>query len=390
MIHLFFISLVLSDLVFSAFDKLPIVLVGLAGLYTWAFKRKFKLHAFELMYLIFLMAMVATTIKVGFTGNTIQYLFLFALQFGVLSYIIERQQKNDRYIEECFDSIVKWNVIISIVGMLDFLLYNVGIISPIRDYFYSFKVDSFYPSPNIYGVMSAFSLVFTIRKIEMYGLTYTRLAVAIIFLISILLSTSSMAFGIPLVYLVVKRLNYLLMTLGVMVVIFTISYWELYAGYPNIPIDVILNKRLEIWINAFQMWSESPYLGIGTGNFQIFNDLQLYGRDIGNNYGLHSLFMWLIIETGIIGTAIFIFFIIAVLIRVNRYAVRKSVLAFLSLIFVCQLTEFYLDHEEIFSLLFWLIIAGACIRTPYFYTINKNNIKTINNPPKETLKTVKT
>ncbi len=367
MVHLFFISLILSDLVHTSFDKLAIIVFGILGLYSWLIKRKLKLFAFEAFYLFFVFMMLVTAIKVNFSGNTFQYLFLFILQFGLLSYILDQQLKNKHYIANCFEQIIKWNLFVSLVGIFDFMLYKIGIVSPIRDYFYSFKVDSFYPSPNVYGVISAFCLVFTLRKVELTGYSYTRMITLIIFSISVLLSTSSMALGIPLLYLIIKRLNHFYMVLAVAGVIILISYWELYAGYPDIPVDLILNKRLEIWIHAFQMWLESPYFGIGTGNFQLFNDLQFSGRDIGSSYGLHSIYMWLIIETGIVGTFAFILFFITAVVRIYNYKKKRIIFSFFLLIFICQLTEFYLDHEEVFVLLFWLIVVGACVRTPYFF-----------------------
>jgi len=73
------------------------------------------------------------------------------------------------------------------------------------------------------------------------------------------------------------------------------------------------------------------------------------------------LYLWLIIETGIVGTVLFMLFLIYLLLHVKKLGVQKYAIPLFGLILVSQLTEFYLEHEEIFVLLFWLVAVSLIL-----------------------------
>lgn len=357
MVSFFFICLLLSEVVFSAFDKLPLLFYGSAGLYYLATTRSFRIIPMELFYLGFCIALLLTSIMVAFSGNTLQYLIAFLLQAGLFSYIFTRQSLDRNFLKNSVASFINWSVFIGLLGIADFLLFEVGVVSPIRDYFYVNKVDSLYGSPNIFGVMSSFALMFLIRQ---EGIRNTRLWVyakmAVLFL-SVILSVSGMSLGLLILYLLLEKMSIKKVFYLTLTAILGIILFEMYVGISNIPLQVILNKRFELWVAAFEMWSQSKILGIGTGNFQLTNTVSFDADVTGQNYGLHSMYMWLIVETGIFGTLMFGAVLWCAMARALR---RKShyELTFLILLMVSQLTESFLQYEDVFMLFFWLIIAA--------------------------------
>lgn len=89
-----------------------------------------------------------------------------------------------------------------------------------------------------------------------------------------------------------------------------------------------------------------------------------------NIWGLHSMFLWLLIETGIIGIVIYIIFIIIIL-RLKNISQKYKKL-FLIILF-SQITEFFLDHVEYFQLFYYFIIV--LIAYQYYYEKRKNDEK---------------
>ncbi len=73
-----------------------------------------------------------------------------------------------------------------------------------------------------------------------------------------------------------------------------------------------------------------------------------------NIWGLHSMFLWLLVETGIVGIIIYIIFIANIL-RLKNVPQKYKKL-FLIILF-SQITEFFLDHVEYFQLLYYFKIA---------------------------------
>lgn len=363
MVSVFFIFLLLADLLHPALDKVPVLFFGMYGLLVLLVKRKTKILIPEMGYLLFLFSMCVTAVLVDFSGNTIAYLVLFCLQLGVFSYVIFQQKRDRNFINNGINSFINWNIVIGVVGLLDFLAYSAGVITPIRDYFYSFKVDSFYANPNVFGMMASFSIIFMIRRNSFRRFDRKDMIKMGVLSISIILSTSSMALGLPLIYLVVQRFSLSKAILLSVAIMSAILLYELKFGFENIPIQVLLNKRLELWISAFQMWSEAPLFGVGTGNFQLQNTVVFEGRAIGSDFGLHSLYLWLIIETGIVGSACFVLFLVSIIYRSTQFTYSKYSIPIFGMLLFSQLTEFYLEHEEVFMLLFWLIVTSLILPT---------------------------
>lgn len=364
MVNVFFVFLILADLVHQELDKVPVVIFGCMGLYYLFVVRKLKITKAEFFYIIFILSMFTSAIFVGFSINIMLYLVLFTLQLGMVSYITFHQMRDFGYLERSMGWVVSWNLLIGVFGILDFVFFQMGVVSPIRDYFHSYKVDSFYASPNIYGVMASFCLIYLLGGVKFFSFKFSDVAKIILLTVSVVLSTSTMAMGLVLLFLMYKLLQNIAFykLVGVFFVLITsLILLGVYVGVDNMPIQSILNKRLELWVESFNMWSKSPFFGIGTGNFQILNDVEFDGVSTKGEFGLHSLFLWLIVETGIIGFISFFIFVLSVLHASRRHAHRRFAIVVFVLILISQLTEFYLDHEEVFMMLFWMSIVSLTI-----------------------------
>lgn len=366
MVNTFFISLFLAELVWPSFDKAPIVIFGTWGLIRLITVRQLRVTVSELLFMLFMVSMLITCITVGFSGDTPQYLLLFILQFGLISFIVTSQKKDPDFIKTAIRSFVNWNVFIGAVGIIDYVLYQVGVTSIIRDYYLASKVDSFYAGPNIFGILCAFSLMFHIRQYNLKTLVTRQLAKTVILYLAVLVSASAMALGLLLLFIVMQKLNALRVLVIATLVIVALVSFEVFYGFQNVPYQLILNKRLELWVDAFAMWSDSVFFGIGTGNFQLNNGVQFDTGESGQDYGLHSLYLWLIIETGIVGSVIFLALIIHLLVKSLRTTSSQFAIPIFTLLLVSQLTEFDLDHEELFVLLFWLV-AVSLLRSNEIY-----------------------
>ena len=68
-------------------------------------------------------------------------------------------------------------------------------------------------------------------------------------------------------------------------------------------------NRIWLWQSAYQLWSNSPLLGIGIGNYENYFNQYLDSRSefYGQAMHAHSNFMQLLAETGIMGLFAFIF-----------------------------------------------------------------------------------
>lgn len=365
MVSVFFISLLLSDVVWAPLDKLPLIVFGLVGLYYLGAYRRFRISLAELFYLAFCSSMLFTAISVGFTGNILSYLFLFILQIGLISFIVTKQNINKWFIVNSIESFINWSVAYSIIGAIDFIMYEVGISSIIRDYYYTNKVDSFYGSPNIFGIMSAFALMFLLRQEGLKARSFLKYAKMVALLIAILLSQSGMALGLLLFYILLEKLSWLKILLLAFLLVFGVLLFEMYYGVLNIPIQIILNKRFELWEAAFEMWKQSKVFGIGTGNFQLTNAVTFDADITGQSFGLHSMYMWLIIETGIVGFVLFAVILWCLIIKI-RLSFSKYEMPFLILLLISQLTESFLQYEELYMMLFWLLAMSFGRDIPIF------------------------
>jgi O-antigen ligase len=277
----------------------------------------------------------------------LQYAILFSLLFGVYL-VFQKLLQNDRNYLSFLRSLILLQSLVSIIGAFDFVLFEFGYESAFRDYSHANKVDSLFANPNPMGIVSAICLCL----LQTRGLFARKLKIiaAGCLLAGVLFSQSSAAFVIVVVFFLLLYLGRdVVMLLGLVLVLFLIFG-------PEVNWIAIFNKRIDIWTKAYLMWQEYPWFGLGTGNFQINSQFFEQLPHI-SNLGLHSMYAWMLFEIGIIGCAIFLGFLGCLLIASWRQdrVLRLAIVAML----ISQLTEFYLDHEEIYSMIFLALAARA-------------------------------
>ena len=83
-------------------------------------------------------------------------------------------------------------------------------------------------------------------------------------------------------------------------------------------LQTITNKRYEmLWLPAIYLFLESPLLGIGWGNFKY--SFTKYYKYTANQNNVHNVYLQLLCETGVIGTAIILTAIIYTLYSTMKY-----------------------------------------------------------------------
>jgi len=349
MVHIFFLGYVLSIIINPEFDKLGIIIYGCIGLLI-RLKNYNIIYFFDIL-LLWIMYLIYSLLFI-YDYSLLLYICLFILQYGLMYYIYANLIKNDKNFSKWSIQIIVYQVIIVIIGIIDLVLYKFGYLSILHDY-HNWRIDSLYTNPNAFGIMSAliFLLLFYMNS-NLHNLKFYKNLFLFVLFIGILISGSRMSLlllfvGIFFKYVSIKSLMYLISSLGI-TLIFLLFFLDLEIVYE------IFNKRIEIWTAAIEIFKDNSLVGIGTGMFQKTAEVHIEDTIKENIWGLHSMYLWLIIETGIVGMVIYVIFIIRVLqININSEGYRKILL----LILLSQTTEFFLDHVEYFQLFFYFIIA---------------------------------
>jgi len=353
MIHIFFIGYILSALVFQDFDKLGILIYGTIGL-LYRLQRFYVINLKLDLLLLFIIYLIIVSLYYSLY-KSLFFGLLFLLQFGLIYYIyIEISKNGDKLIYQWVKLFIQYQVIFILIGLIDFTLYKNGIISPIRDYTISWKVDSLYGNPNPFGIVSGISFVLLFYLKNLFK-KFRNIYLGIL-LIGVFLSGSDMALLITLVGVILKyfhlRLTYKILLVFVILSAIYIINADLTYLYS------LFNKRIEIWIVAFSHFQNNYILGIGTGSFQDSVDSIGNTLGINHNYGLHSMYLWLLIECGLIGFLIYAYYIFIIL---NLDSLNDKMINLFKKIFfiilLSQFTEFFIDHVEFFQLLYSLVIG---------------------------------
>ena len=355
MVHIFYIFLFLSDFALDSLDKIPLFIYG--GLGWCLVVSGWRIALPALMLFVFALYLFATAFILENTHVLIQYAVLFFLYTGLLNYILVQMKSHPDWFDHAVSQFVSWQSAVIFIGCFDYVAFSYGYISPIRDYLTSNKVDSLFSNPNPFGVMSGLAFCFIAAG---YGGKLSLLTgiKCVLCIGGVLLSDSSSALLLPLCFFVFKLAGRARFYFSFLVLLFGVA--GIFCMDVSILEDV-LNKRLAIWGSGFEMWADSIWFGIGTGNFQLLNSS--FGAGVVSyGYGLHSMYMWLIIETGLIGSGIGLGLLLLVMLRASKHVDRALLYPVMLSILLSQVTEFFLDHEEVFSMLFFIIVARVCTR----------------------------
>ena len=344
-----YVCLVLTDISGLKFDTFSLMIIGAYGWVVMLCRMKFPVDRISIAFLMVAVYIGATSYIHPNFFNVLKYSILFFVMLGC--YMFFKTVFKDRYLYDKFNGyFILCQTFVALVGVFDYLLFKFGFVSPIRDYTVSNQVDSFYNNPNPFGIICVLALVAltdnkSFSRYSSYILGFSLLA-------GVVLSGSNMSLLLIFMWLFLRSFGFFKVLVFVAIGLFvmqTISF----------DFALVLNKRIDIWLKAHAMWVEMPIFGLGFGNFQLMNEsFDLY-TNINASHGLHSMYAWAVFEMGLLGFSIFVLFIIMVLVDAKKASTHLYVL-FILLLF-SQITEFFLDHEEIFILFFMATVARVSI-----------------------------
>jgi O-antigen ligase len=340
-----YVCLVLTDISGFKFDIFALITIGT---YCWVVmlcRMRFSVERISITLLLVAVYIGATSYMHQNSFNVLKYSVLFFIMLGC--YMFFKLAFKDGYVYDRFNVyFILCQSFVALFGVLDYLLFDFGFVSPIRDYTISNQVDSFYSNPNPFGIICVLALVVLADN---KGFSrYSSCILGITLLAGVVLSGSKMSLLMIFIWFFLRSFGFFKV-----LVCFVIGLFLLQAV--SFDFALVLNKRIDIWLKAYAMWVEVPIFGLGTGNFQLSNEsLDIYSN-INDTHGLHSMFAWAIFEMGLLGFSIFMLFIILVLVDTKKTSISLYVL-FILLLF-SQITEFFIDHEEIFILFFMATVA---------------------------------
>lgn len=126
--------------------------------------------------------------------------------------------------------------------------------------------------------------------------------------------------------------------------------------------ELATGYRATIWINALQLFKENMMLGVGNGNFQ-----ENIAIILGETRGIHSLYLSLLVENGLVGFSIFISFLIITWKNSIFITDKEELILFKTLmptLLITQITEMQLYNVFQFVFIFWLVLS-----IPYSYKL---------------------
>ncbi len=196
---------------------------------------------------------------------------------------------------------------------------------------------------------------------------------SLIFYIAILLSTSRLYFLIATIFIIIifcihiykikkfKLLIYLLTTLTLIFVIsyFTIPSFKNKIKKTNINTDISIITRINMYKYSIELFKKHPIFGIGPGQAVIQNSFFELETDGLPHTHLHSAYLHILANYGIVGFIIFLYIIVYILYKLYiKYKETKSIIAF-SMLFVwiavllAENFDFVLKNYFTATLYFW-------------------------------------
>jgi O-antigen ligase len=112
-----------------------------------------------------------------------------------------------------------------------------------------------------------------------------------------------------------------------------------------------ISSRGEIWKAGLDMFEERPLLGVGIGNFAAMLE-----RQIGFNQVAHNVFLTILVESGLVGLAVYVLVVAALWRAAMRYdAERRRMWLFVCLIWLAACFALSWDYSKPTWLLFSII-----------------------------------
>jgi len=202
-----------------------------------------------------------------------------------------------------------------------------------------------------------------------YGLLYTGLFIGLWFSFSRIIIAAFFVFSILFFIYAFRKcqpaIRFLILIFILLAIIFTWTTWSLVLARTSISLeDQAVSLRLYYNDIAFTMIKSHPWLGIGIGNFvwqmkKILPDLIFWKYQPA-----HNIYLLIACEMGLVGLAIFLYFLYLVVIKKNKIFVQKTFLFLLiAFLFIGFFDHFFWTLQQ-GGLMFWLVsgIVASCSR----------------------------
>lgn len=354
LVLLFFVLLTyaclfLRDVSGYKFDNFSLVVIGSYGWIVVLCRMKFPIDKITISLLAVVIYIGASSYIHPNSLNILKYSILFFLIVG--SYLFFKKTfQNDRLYQKFNKYFVFFQSFVALIGVVDYLLFNYGVISLVRDYTVSNQVDSFFNNPNPFGVTCALAFI-----VLMDGEKFSQKA---LFFLGPVLLAGVFSSGSNMSLLLIFSW-FFLRSFGLVKMIVFCAAVLVFLHIATFDFSLVLNKRMDIWSKAYTMWVDSPVLGIGFSNFQLLNEnLDTY-TNINSTHGLHSMLAWAVFELGLLGAVLFGLFVFFVFVASQKGSAHTQVL--LIIILLSQVTEFFLGHEEVFIMFFIATVARISV-----------------------------
>lgn len=340
MAWLIYTSLILAGTIHPDFDKLGLVILAIYTCRYISFSTSWPFFCLALL-------LVMTTPFVGGTGN-----LLYAAQFLIIGFIFSGSTKfaqHPEYFAKHKNAFYICHAGAVLFGAIQAVLWSGAGIPILLDVFLPGKYDSIFTNPNPFGIVSG--VAFVMICLDQALPRNKKIILAIIFLIGVFLSRSSSAMLLPLMLLAayLVRVRFKIFLVSTVIIIASVFIFA-----PEMS-ELFLNKRLMIWRFGLDQLAGNYMIGIGFGEFQKI------ARNFIGNFGVHSLYIEVLISGGIVGFILFILGIIKPLFQ--KSAKRQTSLPYFGILLI-SLVESLLLFDEIVLLCLLLALATLHSQNP--------------------------
>lgn len=370
------------------FSLKPFMIVtAILGLLYLKRLRFYKMLNFEIILIIFVLYHSLTAIGFEYPNYSIRFIILYIIIF--IYYCIVRGAINNI-------PIYRIEKLISISGFIamgaSLAYYLLGIISSNMIFrgnelnYYGLLIDRSVPrltgtistDPNIFVYYATLYFFYTITHLESkYNKLGFTLSSILIFLTFSRGGLISIFLGLFLLLITKKKLNlrlkpFLIITLIILMFMFFGKESE-YVQYSimrfqNLTIDGG-SGRIYLWGNALKIFFDNP-LGIGINSVIPYN-LKYFGS---GNY-VHNTFIEVLLETGIIGFAMFILFWLLIIISSIKIMKIRNESKYLFLTLVAMMLQMNFLSILYFDIFYFTIILVSKYINSYEYETKQINVK---------------
>ena len=146
-IHVFFWGVILELFLPHGVDKIPVIFYGLVGL-VYRLGKPFRKEVDSLLIFCIYLMVVALSYSLY---KSFLYSIAFLLQYGIIYYfIITISKRGPALIPRWLNTIVRYNALFILIGLIDLIFYHAGVVTFIHDYA-GWKINIFYQNPNHLG-----------------------------------------------------------------------------------------------------------------------------------------------------------------------------------------------------------------------------------------------